>query len=107
MWFNPAFLLFIRSVLQDTAKRAEYNKAFKLEQEKGKHNHDEIDLEDMVYNAEEGMYSYQCRCGGMIVCNENELLDEGREIFPCLSCSLWVKVVYEVEEEFFDAVIDA
>ncbi|KAF5280067.1 hypothetical protein FQR65_LT15104 [Abscondita terminalis] len=58
--------------------------------------HDEIEIEDFEYDEEEEMYYYPCPCGDRFRISKEELL-EGEEIAACPSCSLIVKVIYDLE----------
>jgi len=57
-------------------------------------SYDEVDLEDMEWNAELGAFTYQCPCGDVFQITPTELR-AGEEIAHCPSCSLVVTVVYE------------
>ena len=65
-----------------------------------------IDLDEMHYDAESGVYYRSCRCGrerAYTIRNEDleAHADEGEMSIGCEGCSLWVRVEYlvEVEEE--------
>ena len=58
--------------------------------------HDEIEIEDFEYEPEEEMYYYPCPCGDRFRISKEELL-AGEEIAACPSCSLIVKVIYDLE----------
>lgn len=76
--------------------------------------YDEIEIEDMEYNAEEGVFYYPCPCGDRFSitkvsahCRQparcvvtrcwalQEDLDSGEDIATCPSCSLTVRVIFE------------
>ncbi|KAJ8925498.1 hypothetical protein NQ315_009336 [Exocentrus adspersus] len=58
--------------------------------------HDEIEIEDFEYDEEEETYYYPCPCGDRFQISKEELL-AGEEVATCPSCSLIVKVVYDLE----------
>ena len=59
--------------------------------------YDEVDLEDMEWNAELGAFTYQCPCGDLFQITPDELR-AGEEIGHCPSCSLVITVVYDDED---------
>jgi diphthamide biosynthesis protein 4 len=102
-------------VLSDPVLRAEYDREWILRRNNGDKNREDVsfhtglevvDLEDMSYqDGHEGTYWYRgCRCGddkGFVV-TEEELEAEaqhGEILVGCRGCSLWVKVLFSVEEE--------
>ncbi|ELR15475.1 CSL zinc finger domain containing protein [Acanthamoeba castellanii str. Neff] len=60
--------------------------------------YDEVEIEDMEFDEEKKIYTYPCPCGDKFVISEEELMN-GEEIARCPSCSLYIRVIYEVEEE--------
>lgn len=60
--------------------------------------YDEVEIEDMEYEEETGKYYYPCPCGDRFVIHEDELL-AGEDIARCPSCSLLIRVIYDLEEE--------
>nr|CAI5817190.1 unnamed protein product [Callosobruchus analis]CAI5820009.1 unnamed protein product [Callosobruchus analis] len=58
--------------------------------------HDEIEIEDFEYDEEEGIYHYPCPCGDRFEISKEDLL-AGEEIATCPSCSLIVKVIYDLD----------
>eukprot|EP00793_Prasinoderma_coloniale_P003907 PRCOL_00006747-RA len=56
--------------------------------------YDEVDLEDMEYDAENEVYTYQCPCGDLFQITLEELR-EGEELAYCPSCTLWLLVQYD------------
>ncbi|KAL9873095.1 diphthamide biosynthesis 3 isoform 2-T2 [Glossina fuscipes fuscipes] len=56
--------------------------------------HDEVEIEDFEYDEEEETYYYPCPCGDRF---EISKLMLGEEIATCPSCSLVIKVIYDVE----------
>lgn len=57
--------------------------------------YDEIEIEDMTYDAALEIYHYPCPCGDRFEIGIADLRD-GEEIAVCPSCSLMIRVVYEV-----------
>lgn len=62
-----------------------------------------VDLDDLDFNLETGSWSRGCRCGdtsGFIV-TEADLernVEDGELIIGCKGCSLWLRVLFSVEE---------
>lgn len=102
--------------LSDTALRAEYDRALRLdrvklaEREKTDVFHtglEVVDLEDLACDdsdAESFCWYRGCRCGddrGFLV-TEDELereAEHGEIIVGCRGCSLWLKVLFAVEDD--------
>lgn len=63
-------------------------------------SYDEIEIEDMTWNAELQAYTYPCPCGDLFQISMEELR-AGEEIARCPSCSLYITVVYD-PEDFLD-----
>jgi diphthamide biosynthesis protein 3 len=59
--------------------------------------HDEIEIEDMEYDEETEMYYYPCPCGDKFQISKQELQD-GEDVARCPSCSLIVRVIYDLDE---------
>ena len=59
--------------------------------------YDEIEIEDMMFNEEEGSYYYPCPCGDIFSITLQELYN-GDEIAHCPSCSLVIRVIYDPED---------
>lgn len=58
--------------------------------------HDEIEIEDFEYDEESETYYYPCPCGDRFQITKEEL-QSGEEVATCPSCSLIIKVIYDVE----------
>ena len=56
--------------------------------------YEEVELEDMSFDAELQEYSYPCPCGDKFVIGLDELHD-GEDVAPCPSCTLRILVIYE------------
>ncbi|EXJ71058.1 uncharacterized protein A1O5_06051 [Cladophialophora psammophila CBS 110553] len=100
-------------VLSDSAKRAEYDRTldrgvnfgWKGEgDEKGTHIGVEVyDLEDLKYDEVQTVWSKSCRCGddqGYIVTDSDleKEAQQGEVYVGCRGCSLFVKVLFALEE---------
>lgn len=58
--------------------------------------YDEIEIEDMTYDPTLEIYHYPCPCGDRFQIAIADLRD-GEEIAVCPSCSLMIRVVFEVD----------
>jgi diphthamide biosynthesis protein 3 len=58
--------------------------------------YEEVEIEDMVLDKETQIYSWSCPCGDRFVISLEELLD-GEDVAHCPSCTLRIRVVYEVD----------
>ena len=56
--------------------------------------YEEIEIEDMTFDAETQMYSYPCPCGDRFKVSLEDLWD-GEDIAYCQSCTLFIQVIYE------------
>ncbi|RDL40174.1 CSL zinc finger [Venustampulla echinocandica] len=59
--------------------------------------YDEIEIEDMTYDAAIGIYHYPCPCGDRFQIALADLRDE-EDIAVCPSCSLMIRVIFEVDD---------
>jgi diphthamide biosynthesis protein 3 len=57
--------------------------------------YDEIEIEDMTYDSTLQIYHYPCPCGDRFEIGIADLSD-GEDIAVCPSCSLMIRVIYEV-----------
>ena len=57
--------------------------------------YDEIEIEDMTYHPETTLYTYPCPCGDQFEIALADLQD-GEDVGICPSCSLQIKVIFEV-----------
>lgn len=57
--------------------------------------YDEIEIEDMTYHGSTTLYTYPCPCGDQFEISLADLRD-GEEVAVCPSCSLMIKVIFEV-----------
>jgi diphthamide biosynthesis protein 3 len=58
--------------------------------------YEEIEIEDMTFDAKEQTYSYPCPCGDRFKISLEDLWD-GEDIADCQSCTLFITVIYEEE----------
>ncbi|XP_077995018.1 dnaJ homolog subfamily C member 24-like [Glandiceps talaboti] len=58
----------------------------------------EVDLDEMDYNEANGEYSFGCRCSGEYIITEEDML-QGVNIICCSSCTLSIRVLYQLECE--------
>ena len=56
--------------------------------------YDEIEIEDMAWDAEKGVYHYPCPCGDRFEISRRQLA-EYEDIATCPSCSLIIRVIYD------------
>jgi diphthamide biosynthesis protein 3 len=56
--------------------------------------YDEVEVEDMAWDAQLRAWTYQCPCGDLFSITPQELL-QGETIARCPSCSLFVEVIYD------------
>lgn len=59
--------------------------------------YDEIEIEDMTYDSKLQIYHYPCPCGDRFEVSVDSLRD-GEDVAVCPSCSLMVRVIYELED---------
>ncbi|GMF34813.1 unnamed protein product [Phytophthora lilii] len=59
--------------------------------------YDEVEIEDMEFDAEEQAYYYPCPCGDRFCIDLEELYD-GEDIATCPSCSLTIRVIFDEED---------
>jgi diphthamide biosynthesis protein 3 len=57
--------------------------------------YDEIEIEDMTYDKTLEIYHYPCPCGDRFEIGIADLRD-GEDIAVCPSCSLMIRVIFEV-----------
>ena len=56
--------------------------------------YDEIEIEDMSWDAEKGVYHYPCPCGDRFEISRQQLA-ACEDIATCPSCSLIIRVIYD------------
>lgn len=57
--------------------------------------YDEIEIEDMTFDPAMQIYHYPCPCGDRFEIAIDDLRD-GEEIAVCPSCSLMIKVIFDL-----------
>ena len=61
--------------------------------------YEEVEVEDMDYDAASRVYSYPCPCGDRFTLSVDDMRD-GEDIARCPSCSLIIRVIYDPEDVF-------
>ncbi|CAK9867542.1 unnamed protein product [Sphagnum jensenii] len=60
-------------------------------------SYDDLEIEDMEWNEEMQAFTYPCPCGDLFqIIKKN--LKMGEEIARCPSCSLYITVIYNLED---------
>eukprot|EP00469_Lotharella_globosa_P018646 CAMPEP_0167812938 /NCGR_PEP_ID=MMETSP0112_2-20121227/1551_1 /TAXON_ID=91324 /ORGANISM="Lotharella globosa, Strain CCCM811" /LENGTH=181 /DNA_ID=CAMNT_0007711915 /DNA_START=14 /DNA_END=559 /DNA_ORIENTATION=- len=59
--------------------------------------YEEVRIEDMDYDEDEDMFTYQCPCGDLFFIYTEDL-ENGEDIAHCPSCSLVIKVLYNPDD---------
>jgi diphthamide biosynthesis protein 3 len=62
--------------------------------------YDQIEIEDMTYDKTLEIYHYPCPCGDRFEIGIADLRD-GEDIAVCPSCSLMIRVIFEVVSALF------
>lgn len=60
-------------------------------------SYDDVEIEDMDWNEELQAFTYPCPCGDLFQITKEEL-KIGEEIARCPSCSLYITVIYNIED---------
>ncbi|RVW61263.1 Diphthamide biosynthesis protein 3 [Vitis vinifera] len=60
-------------------------------------SYDDVEIEDMEWNEELQAFTYPCPCGDLFQITKDELR-MGEEIARCPSCSLFITVIYNMED---------
>ncbi|CAD5221946.1 unnamed protein product [Bursaphelenchus okinawaensis] len=58
--------------------------------------HDEVEIEDFEFDEGAGVYHFPCPCGDRFEITK-EQLEAGEDVAACPSCSLLVRVIYDME----------
>lgn len=58
--------------------------------------HDEVEIEDMEFDEETEIYHFPCPCGDRFEITLEELRS-GEDVAKCPSCSLLIKVIYDLD----------
>jgi diphthamide biosynthesis protein 3 len=56
--------------------------------------YEEVEIEDLLYDAENNIYTYPCPCGDTFHVTLEELW-EGDDIARCPSCTLRIKIIFD------------
>jgi len=59
--------------------------------------YDEIEIEDFELDEEREMYHYPCPCGDRLEITL-KALELGEDVATCPSCSLFIRVIYDLEQ---------
>ncbi|KAI0376387.1 zf-CSL-domain-containing protein [Hypomontagnella monticulosa] len=59
--------------------------------------YDEVEIEDMTYDETLQIYHYPCPCGDRFEIALMDLQDEATDIAVCPSCSLMIRVIYDLD----------
>ncbi|KAL7615196.1 diphthamide biosynthesis protein 3 [Lactuca sativa] len=60
-------------------------------------SYDDVEIEDMEWNEELKAFTYPCPCGDLFQITKEDL-KIGEEIARCPSCSLYITVIYNIED---------
>ena len=80
-------------ILMDPQKRKEYDGRIAAYNRMGPMQ-DEISLDEFQYDEDSGVYSLECRCGGLFWVT-NQILENGIYGVECDRCSLCIKLIYD------------
>ncbi|KAH8205294.1 hypothetical protein TruAng_000541 [Truncatella angustata] len=58
--------------------------------------YDEVEIEDMTFDEAQQIYTYPCPCGDQFQIALADLEDESTDIAVCPSCSLMIRVIYDM-----------
>jgi|UniRef100_A0AC35EZ49 hypothetical protein len=59
--------------------------------------HDEVEIEDFEFDEENQLYHFPCPCGDRFEISL-EMLEMGEDVAECPSCSLLVRVIYDMDK---------
>lgn len=59
--------------------------------------YDEIEIEDLNFEAEIKTFFYNCPCGDRFLITLDDLIN-GEDIAECPSCTLQIKIIYDRED---------
>ncbi|CAH1436062.1 unnamed protein product [Lactuca virosa] len=60
-------------------------------------SYDDVEIEDMEWNEELKAFTYPCPCGDLFQITKEDL-KIGEEIARCPSCSLYITVIYNMQD---------
>jgi hypothetical protein len=58
--------------------------------------YEEVEIEDMIFDAETMEFTYPCPCGDNFGISLEEL-DDGEDVADCPSCTLRIRVIFDLE----------
>jgi diphthamide biosynthesis protein 3 len=61
--------------------------------------YDEIEIEDMVWDEEKGVFHYPCPCGDRFEISRKQLANY-EDIATCPSCSLIIRIIFDPVRNF-------
>eukprot|EP01039_Chlorochromonas_danica_P010532 gene10532-11669_t len=56
--------------------------------------YEEVEIEDMIFQAESGIFQYPCPCGDKFAISLDDLFD-GEDIAHCPSCTLKIRIIFD------------
>jgi hypothetical protein len=59
--------------------------------------YEEVEIEDMTFDADTHLFSYPCPCGDKFSISLEELHDE-EDIATCPSCTLRIRVIFDADD---------
>lgn len=59
--------------------------------------YDEVEIEDMTYDEARQIYHHPCPCGDRFEIALCDLQDGSNDIAVCPSCSLMIRVIYDMD----------
>ncbi|KAL4722640.1 Diphthamide biosynthesis protein 3 [Fusarium chlamydosporum] len=59
--------------------------------------YDEVEIEDMTFDEAMGVYQFPCPCGDKFQITLEDLLEE-QDIAVCPSCSLMIRVIFDLDD---------
>ncbi|XP_028083318.1 diphthamide biosynthesis protein 3-like [Camellia sinensis] len=65
-------------------------------------SYDDVEIEDMEWNDELQAFTYPCPCGDLFQITKEDL-KIGEAIARCPSCSLYITVIYNIEDFIADS----
>ena len=67
--------------------------------------YDEIEIEDMAWDEEKGVFHYPCPCGDRFEISRKQLANY-EDVATCPSCSLIIRVIYDPVRNLVDLAVD-
>lgn len=60
--------------------------------------YDQVEIEDMTYDAHTQLFHYPCPCGDRFEVSIDDLMDGSTDIAVCPSCSLTIQIIFDVSD---------